>query len=79
MLAITLIVRQSAKAQSVEESQQAASYLVFPIIALLISQFAGLFFVDIWILLAIGIVCAILAWIFFNKAMKGFTYEKLID
>ena len=79
MFATTLIVRESAKAQSVEESQQAASYLVLPVIAIIISQFGGLFLVNIWIILVIGILCAVLAWIFFNKAMKGFTYEKLID
>ncbi len=79
MLAIILIVRSSAKAQSVEEAQQSASYLVFPLLAFIIPQLSGLFFLNIWIIAGVGVVCAFLAWIFFNKAMQGFTYEKIVS
>ena len=79
LVAITLIVRGSAKAQSVEESQQAAVFLIIPLILLLVGQFAGILFMNVWILLALGLVCALLAWILLKKSMVRFTYEKLLQ
>ncbi|MDO4260547.1 MAG: ABC transporter permease subunit [Eubacteriales bacterium] len=79
LIAVTLIVRESAKAQSVEESQQAAVFLVLPIILLAAGQFTGVLLMSVWILLGLGIVCAILAWIFLQKSMGRFTYERLLQ
>lgn len=78
MISITLIVRGSAKAKSVEESQQSAVFLVLPIILLVVGQFTGMMFLSSWLLLLLGGLCAILAWILLRKAMAKFSYERLL-
>lgn len=77
VIAITLMVRISAKAQSVEDAQQGTVFLVLPILFLCISQFAGLFLINAWILLGLGILCAVLAFLLFRRAAANFTYETL--
>lgn len=77
VIAITLMVLISAKAQSVEDAQQGAVFLVLPIIFLCISQFAGLFLINAWILLGLGSLCAVLAFLLFRRAAANFTYETL--
>ena len=79
LVAITLIVRGSAKAQSVEESQQAAVFLILPVILPIAGQFTGVFLMNVWILLGLGVICAILAWFLLQKSMGRFTYEKLLQ
>lgn len=79
LIAVTLIVRGSAKAQSVEESQQAAVFLVLPLLLLVIGQFAGLFLMSFWLLLGLGLLCGALAWILLRKSMGRFTYERLLQ
>ena len=79
LIAVTLIVRGSAKAQSVEESQQSAVFLIVPLILLIAGQFTGILLMSGWILLCLGLVCAILAWILLQKSMGRFTYEKLLQ
>lgn len=79
LIAITLIVRGSAKAQSVEESQQSAVFLILPLILLIAGQFTGVLLMNVWILLGLGIVCVALAWILLQKSMGRFTYEKLLQ
>jgi len=78
LMAITLIVRGSAKAQTVEEAQQRSVFLVLPIIALAASQFSGLMLVNIWILLLLGILCAVAAVWIMNQSYKKFCYEELL-
>lgn len=78
LMAITLIVRGSAKAQTVEESQQRGVFLVLPIVALAASQLSGLFLVSIWMLLALGILCAAAAIGLMNQSYKSFCYEELL-
>lgn len=77
IIAITLMVRTSAKAQSVEDAQQGAIFLILPVLLLCISQFAGIFLINSWILLALGILCAVLAWVSLHRAAANFTYESL--
>ena len=79
LIAVTLIVRGSAKAQSVEESQQSAVFLILPLILLIVGQFTGVLLMNVWILLGLGIVCVALAWILLQKSMGRFTYEKLLQ
>lgn len=79
LIAVTLIVRGSAKAQSVEESQQAAVFLILPLLLLVIGQFAGLFLMSFWLLLGLGLLCGALAWILLRKSMGRFTYERLLQ
>ena len=42
LIAITLIVRFSAKARSVEDAQQGAVFLILPVILLIAGQFTGI-------------------------------------
>ena len=78
LITVTLIVRGSAKAQSVEESQQGAVFLIVPLILLVAGQFAGVMLLNVWILLGLGVLCALLAWVLLQKAVWRFTYEMLL-
>lgn len=46
LVAIAVTVRSSAKAQTIEEAQQRAVFLIFPILALLIGQFTGIILIS---------------------------------
>lgn len=78
LITVTLIVRGSAKAQSVEESQQGAVFLIVPLILLVAGQFVGVMLLNVWILLGLGVLCALLAWVLLQKAVGRFTYEMLL-
>lgn len=78
LIAVTLIVRGSAKAQSVEESQQRAVFLLLPVILLLVGQFTGILLINSWILVGLGVLCALLAWLLLKKAVARFHYETLL-
>lgn len=75
LVAISITVRGSAKAQTIEEAQQRAVFLVFPIIALIIGQFTRVIMVSAWILLALSLVLALLAAILMKGSVRKFTYE----
>ena len=79
LIAVTLIVRGSAKARSMEESQQSAVFLIIPVILLTVGQFSGVLLLNVWILLALGILCALLAGLLLKKCMRRFTYEMLLS
>lgn len=78
LLAITLTVRGSAKAQTVEESQQRSVFLILPIIALVIGQFTGLLLINTWVILGLGVILALLALILMRKAFHRFDYQTLL-
>ncbi len=78
LIAVTLIVRSSAKAQSMEESQQSAVFLILPLVLLIVGQVSGLMLVSPWILLALSLVCMGIAWVLLKRAVKGFVYERLL-
>ncbi|MDE7063131.1 MAG: ABC transporter permease, partial [Lachnospiraceae bacterium] len=78
MISITLTVRVSAKAQSVEDAQQGAVFLLMPVLLLIIGQFTGVLLVSAWILLALGAVCALLAALLLKRAIGRFQYEALL-
>lgn len=78
LIAITLMVRVSAKAQSVEDAQQSAVFLILPILFLIIGQFTGIMLINTWILLGIGIFCVVLAFFLFRQSLKNFKYEMLL-
>ncbi|MFV0528948.1 MAG: ABC transporter permease [Lachnospiraceae bacterium] len=78
LIAITLIVQGSAKAQSVEESQQRSVFLILPIILLAVGQFAGVMLINEWMLLALGAVLAAIAWLLLKRSFKGLGYERLL-
>ncbi len=78
LVAIGITVRGSAKAQTVEEAQQKAVFLVFPILALVIGQFTGVILLNPWILLGLGVALALLAGLLMKGVAAKFTYEKLL-
>jgi ABC-type Na+ efflux pump permease subunit len=78
MLAITLIVSGSAKAQTMEESQQRAVFLILPLILLVLGQFMGVILVNVWLLLVLGLFFAALAYFFMKMTMRKFTYDILL-
>jgi len=78
LLAITFIVRGSAKAQTVEESQQRAAFLILPLVLFLVGQFTGVVLVSAWYLLGMGVILAGLALILMRRSMQNFTYEMLL-
>ena len=78
LVAIAITVRGSAKAQTIEEAQQRAVFLIFPVIALVVGQFSGVMMINLCILLVLGIVLAVLAVMLMKGAEGKFTYEKLL-
>lgn len=78
LVAIGITVRSSAKAQTVEDAQQRAAFLVFPILALIVCQFTGVIMLNAWILLVIGIVLAVIAVLLTKNSVGKFSYEKLL-
>ena len=78
IIAIAVTVRSSAKAQTIEEAQQRAVFLVFPILALLIGQFTGILLISAGLLWGVGAVLAALDVLLMRGAAGNFTYEKLL-
>jgi len=78
LIAITLIVRFSAKARSVEDAQQGAVFLILPVILLIAGQFTGILLVDFYIVLLLSIISAAVAWLLLHKAMGALHYEELL-
>lgn len=78
LIAITLIVRGSAKAQTMEESQQRSVFLILPIILLAAGQFSGFMLISPWFLLGLGALFAAAAYFTMKSAYKKFHYEALL-
>lgn len=78
IIAIAVTVRSSAKAQTIEEAQQRAVFLVFPMLALLIGQFTGILLISAGLLWGVGAVLAALDVLLMRGAAGSFTYEKLL-
>jgi ABC-type Na+ efflux pump permease subunit len=79
LIAITLIVRLSAKAKSVMEAQQAGGFMVLPLVMLAAGQFTGVLVLSVWLLLALGLAAMALALFLLSRAMRRFSYEKLLQ
>ncbi len=78
LIAITLIVRGSAKAQTMEESQQRSGLLVLPVVFFVAGQFMGLFLVNAWILLGISLALSVVAYFLMSKVYKNISYETIL-
>ena len=78
LLAITLIVGGSAKAQTMEESQQRSVFLIIPLLLMIAGQFTGVVLISAWYLLAIGAIIAALAAVLIRRSERKFTYEILL-
>lgn len=79
LIAITLIVRGSAKAKTIEESQQRSSFLVLLIVVLVVGQFSGIMKVNIGLMLGIGVLCAIVGLLLLRRSAANFHYERLLQ
>jgi len=78
LVAITMIVRGSAKAKSVEESQQRSVFLILPILMLVVGQFTGIVMIDELLLLGLGAVNAVAGMLLLRGSSANFNYERLI-
>ena len=78
LVAIAVTVSSSAKAKTIEEAQQRAVFLIFPILALVIGQFTGIILLNSWLLLGLGAVLVVLDVLLMRGAAGNFTYEKLL-
>lgn len=78
LIAISITVRGSAKAQTMEEAQQSAVFLIFPVIGLIIGQFTGIILISTWLLLGMGTVLGLIAALLMKGSVGKFTYEKLL-
>ncbi|MFQ9322675.1 MAG: ABC transporter permease [Enterococcus durans] len=77
-IAITITVRGSAKAQTVEEAQQRAVFLILPILLFIIGQFMGIMLVNTWITLGLSIALILLAWLLVRGVTRKLSYEMLL-
>lgn len=77
MIAITLIVRGSAKAHTVEEAQQRSVFLIMPLILLIVGQFTGILLVSSWILLGLSVILVLIALLLMKNAIRNLNYETL--
>lgn len=75
---IAITVRGSAKAQTVEEAQQKAVFLIFPLLALIIGQFSGAMLVSTWLLLGLGAALVVLDVLLMRGVAGRLTYENLL-
>jgi hypothetical protein len=73
-----LIVRGSAKAQTVEESQQRSVFLILPLLLLIVGQFTGVLLLNAWMLMGLGAVFAAIAVVLVRMSAGGYTYEKML-
>ncbi len=78
LAAIAITVRGSARAQSMEESQQRAVLLLFPLLALIIGQFGGMLLINVWLLLGLGAILVVVDLLLMRGAAGRFTYEQLL-
>jgi len=78
IIAISLIVRNSAKSQSSEEAQQSSLFLVLPIVLLIVGQFTGIMMISVKLFLLIAGVLVIIAVLMFKNSFHKFNYEELL-
>ncbi|MGG5315028.1 ABC transporter permease [Enterococcus sp. AZ072] len=78
LVSITVIVKGSAKSQTMEEAQQRSGFLVMPLVLFMVGQFTGLFLISPWAMLIAGVVLMGVAVVLLQNSMQSFTYEMLL-
>lgn len=78
LISIVLIVKGSAKSQTIEEAQQKSVFLVLPVIALVISQFTGIVFLSSWLLGVLSVVLLGVGLWLLSRSLGNFSYERLL-
>lgn len=79
LIAITFIVRGSAKAKTMEESQQRSAFLILPVVILAVGQFSGAVMVNVWLLLGLGVICTAAGLILLRRSSKNISCERLLQ
>ncbi len=79
LMAVTLIVRSSAKAQTIDEAQQRSVFMILPILFLVIGQFTGVFLMNVWMLLGLGIILALIALFLMKGCLGRLNYEVILE
>jgi len=78
LIGVILILRTSAKAETFQEAQQASALAVFPFLALMIVQIAGVVALSWWMLVLLSLVLWGLALLLLHRVSGSFTPEKLL-
>lgn len=78
LMAVILIVRSSAKAQTIDEAQQRSVFMILPILFLVIGQFTGVFLMNVRILLGLGIILALIAVLLMKGCLGRLNYEVIL-
>jgi len=77
-IGIVFQVKFSATAKNSQEAFQRSALLILPLMMLFVAQSAGILMVNVWMLLAVGLGLAIIAWVLMRTAFRKFTYEELL-
>ncbi len=78
VLGVAFMVRVSAKANTFQDAQQMAAFVVLPILLLVGGQATGLFLLDEPILLGVGLLIAVIDFFLLRGAARGYVPEKLL-
>ena len=78
VLGVAFMVRVSAKANTFQDAQQMAAFVVLPILLLVGGQATGLFLLDEPILLGVGLLIAVIDFFLLRGASRGYVPEKLL-
>lgn len=78
LISIALIVRGSAKAQSMEDAQQRSAFLILPVMLLVTNQFMGIMTLGLWMFFGLGAIFAIIAFALLKSSYGNFQYEILL-
>ncbi len=77
-LSVLLIVAVSQRSATMQSAQNASVFLVLPVIALLVSQSAGLIFINTWLVLVASAVVAVLDAVLLWFIATRFNREQLL-
>lgn len=75
---VSFMVLVSAKANTFQEAQQMAGFLVLPVVLIILGQASGLFILQAWTLGVIGLFIILLDALMLKSAMERYTPEKLL-
>lgn len=78
VLGVTVMVFVSSKAETFQDAQQMSVFVVLPILLLILGQASGLFLLEEWMLLVIGLVVVILDVVLLRNAAVRYRPETMI-
>lgn len=77
-LSVLLIVAVSQRSATMQSAQSASVFLILPVIALIVSQSAGLVFFNTWLVLIASVIAAILDAVLLWLVANRFNRERLL-